>query len=64
MNVLNYFNGDGLGGGFPTARGAETPVELDRQEDKIVAPSPASTPTSSGSWRSRTTAARTARSRS
>ena len=37
MNVLNYFNGDGLGGGFPTARGAETPFELDRQEAKIVA---------------------------
>ena len=37
MNVLNYFNGDGTGGGFPTARGAETPFELDRQEAKIVA---------------------------
>ncbi len=37
MNVLNYFNGDGLGGGFPTARGAETQFELDRQEAKIVA---------------------------
>jgi len=24
FNVLNYFNGDGLGGGFPTARGAST----------------------------------------
>ena len=37
MNVLNYFNGDGLGGGFPTARGAENQVEFDRQETKIVA---------------------------
>ena len=37
FNVLNYFNGDGLGGGFPTERGAETQVELDRQEAKIVA---------------------------
>ena len=36
FNVLNYFNGDGLGGGFPTARGAETQLELDRQEAKIV----------------------------
>ena len=37
FNVLNYFNGDGVGGGFPTSRGAETPVEFDRQHDKIVA---------------------------
>ena len=37
FNVLNYFNGDGMGGGYPTARGAETPVEFDRQHDKIVA---------------------------
>ena len=37
MNVLNYFNGDGVGGGFPTARGAENQVEFDRQEAKIVA---------------------------
>jgi predicted extracellular nuclease len=37
MNVLNYFNGDGAGGGFPTARGAETPFELGRQEAKLVA---------------------------
>ncbi|MCA1571800.1 MAG: ExeM/NucH family extracellular endonuclease [Chloroflexi bacterium] len=37
FNVLNYFNGDGMGGGYPTSRGAETPVEFDRQHDKIVA---------------------------
>ena len=37
FNVLNYFNGDGLGGGFPTSRGAETSFEFDRQHDKIVA---------------------------
>ena len=37
FNVLNYFNGDGAGGGFPTSRGAETPFEFDRQHDKIVA---------------------------
>lgn len=36
FNVLNYFNGDGLGGGFPTSRGANTPFELERQRAKIV----------------------------
>jgi uncharacterized protein len=36
FNVLNYFNGDGFGGGFPTSRGAESQVEFDRQEAKIV----------------------------
>jgi predicted extracellular nuclease len=36
FNVLNYFNGDGLGGGFPTSRGANTAVEFSRQRDKIV----------------------------
>jgi len=36
FNVLNYFNGDGTGGGFPTPRGAENKVELQRQEQKIV----------------------------
>ncbi|HEX7196827.1 MAG TPA: ExeM/NucH family extracellular endonuclease, partial [Candidatus Limnocylindria bacterium] len=37
FNVLNYFNGDGMGGGFPTSRGAENQVEFDRQHAKIVA---------------------------
>ncbi len=37
FNVLNYFNGDGQGGGFPTARGADTAAEFDRQRDKIIA---------------------------
>ncbi|MGK2851227.1 MAG: ExeM/NucH family extracellular endonuclease [Candidatus Limnocylindrales bacterium] len=37
FNVLNYFNGDGLGGGFPTERGADTPLEFQRQRDKIIA---------------------------
>ncbi|MDZ4730049.1 MAG: ExeM/NucH family extracellular endonuclease [Xanthomonadales bacterium] len=37
LNVLNYFNGDGLGGGFPTSRGADSQAELDRQTAKIVA---------------------------
>ncbi|MEJ8566154.1 ExeM/NucH family extracellular endonuclease [Elongatibacter sediminis] len=37
LNVLNYFNGDGRGGGFPTARGAHSEAELQRQTDKLVA---------------------------
>ncbi|MCY4044453.1 MAG: ExeM/NucH family extracellular endonuclease [Cellvibrionales bacterium] len=37
MNVLNYFNGDGKGGGFPTSRGAKTPEALAMQEAKLVA---------------------------
>ena len=36
FNVLNYFNGDGAGGGFPTARGAENAFEFQRQRDKII----------------------------
>lgn len=36
FNVLNYFNGDGNGGGFPTARGAHTMAEFNRQRDKII----------------------------
>ncbi len=36
FNVLNYFNGDGVGGGFPTPRGADTSVEFIRQRDKII----------------------------
>ncbi|PKM35961.1 MAG: hypothetical protein CVV06_13550 [Gammaproteobacteria bacterium HGW-Gammaproteobacteria-10] len=37
FNVLNYFNGDGFGGGFPTSRGASSMLEFNRQTDKIVA---------------------------
>ena len=37
FNVLNYFNGDGNGGGFPTPRGAKNSEELTRQQDKLVA---------------------------
>jgi predicted extracellular nuclease len=37
MNVLNYFNGDGLGEGFPTVRGAKTAEAFDMQSKKIVA---------------------------
>lgn len=36
FNVLNYFNGDGQGAGFPTPRGADTLVEFERQKAKIV----------------------------
>lgn len=36
FNVLNYFNGNGSGGGFPTSRGANSQAELNRQTDKIV----------------------------
>jgi predicted extracellular nuclease len=36
-NLLNYFNGDGRGGGFPTERGAETPDEFRAQQDRTRA---------------------------
>ncbi|MBB1397936.1 ExeM/NucH family extracellular endonuclease [Pseudoalteromonas sp. SG44-8] len=36
FNVLNYFNGDGQGAGFPTSRGADSEVEFIRQQAKIV----------------------------
>jgi predicted extracellular nuclease len=36
FNVLNYFNGDGEGEGFPTSRGAVSLEEFIRQEAKIV----------------------------
>jgi len=36
FNVLNYFNGDGAGGGFPTSRGASDVAEFQRQRDKII----------------------------
>lgn len=37
FNVLNYFNGDGNGEGFPTERGADSAEELERQQAKLVA---------------------------
>jgi len=37
LNVLNLFNGDGRGGGFPTQRGAETFAQYQRQQQKLVA---------------------------
>ncbi|MGM3307355.1 ExeM/NucH family extracellular endonuclease [Anabaena sp. WFMT] len=36
FNVLNFFNGNGTGGGFPTSRGADTSAEFTRQRDKII----------------------------
>ncbi|GGB58940.1 ExeM/NucH family extracellular endonuclease [Shewanella inventionis] len=36
FNVLNYFNGDGSGGGFPTERGADSAAEFERQRTKII----------------------------
>lgn len=35
VNVLNYFNGDGMGGGFPTSRGARSFSDFQRQSLKI-----------------------------
>lgn len=37
FNTLNFFNGDGDGDGFPTARGADSGKELTRQRQKLVA---------------------------
>ncbi|MFN5995367.1 MAG: ExeM/NucH family extracellular endonuclease [Betaproteobacteria bacterium] len=37
MNVLNYFNGNGSGGGFPTSRGADSSAEFARQRAKLIA---------------------------
>lgn len=36
FNVLNYFNGDGTGGGFPTSRGADNLPEFNRQRSKVI----------------------------
>jgi predicted extracellular nuclease len=37
LNLLNFFNGNGRGRGFPTPRGATSLEELTRQRDKLVA---------------------------
>ncbi len=37
LNTHGYFNGDGAGGGFPTARGAASPEELALQRAKLAA---------------------------
>ena len=36
LNVLNLFNGDGQGRGFPTERGAHNKQEYERQLEKLV----------------------------
>lgn len=36
FNVLNFFNGNGTGGGFPTSRGANNAAEFARQKAKII----------------------------
>ncbi len=37
MNLHNYFNGDGKGGGFPTPRGAKTMAEFEQQRRRLGA---------------------------
>ena len=37
LNLLNLFNGDGQGDGFPTERGAETFEQYQQQQKKLVA---------------------------
>jgi len=37
FNLLNLFNGDGRGGGFPTPRGAASEADYERQQAKLVA---------------------------
>ncbi|MGY0612545.1 MULTISPECIES: ExeM/NucH family extracellular endonuclease [unclassified Luteimonas] len=37
LNLENLFNGDGRGGGFPTARGARTPEDYQAQLARLVA---------------------------
>ena len=36
MNLLNFFNGDGRGEGFPTERGASSREEFQRQRAKLI----------------------------
>ncbi|MDX1381093.1 MAG: ExeM/NucH family extracellular endonuclease, partial [Xanthomonadales bacterium] len=37
LNLHNYFNGDGRGGGFPTERGAQSHAEFLDQQSRLVA---------------------------
>ncbi len=37
FNLLNFFNGDGQGGAFPTERGATSVAAMERQRAKLVA---------------------------
>lgn len=36
LNLNNFFNGDGQGGGFPTARGARSESEFQQQQKRLV----------------------------
>lgn len=36
LNLQNYFNGNGQGGGFPTERGAESPGDFEHQSRQLV----------------------------
>lgn len=36
LNIDNFFNGNGSGGGFPTSRGAATFAEYQRQRQKLI----------------------------
>ncbi len=36
-NLLNFFNGDGRGAGFPTERGAKTLLDFEKQKDRTRA---------------------------
>lgn len=36
LNLGNYFNGDGKGGGFPTPRGAATMADFQRQQQRLI----------------------------
>lgn len=36
LNLGNYFNGNGLGGAFPTPRGAATKAEFQRQQQRLI----------------------------
>jgi len=37
LNLLNYFNGDGQGGGFPTERGARSLADFKEQQGRMAA---------------------------
>jgi len=37
LNLQNYFNGNGRGSGFPTARGAKTPEQFQVQSQRLAA---------------------------
>lgn len=36
LNLGNFFNGDGHGGQFPTARGAHTPAQFQHQQNRLL----------------------------